>query len=70
MPAPKLTTRDIQHINSDLEILRLMVNLIDAICYEDKKLAQSYMLGDVKAEIQYTVSVKEAQLKLDKSLHK
>lgn len=70
MPAPKLTTRDIQHINSDLEILRLMLNLIDAICYENKQLAQSYMLSDVRAEIQYTVEVKEAQLKLDKRTHK
>lgn len=67
MPAPKMSVHDILCMKSDLEILRLMLNLIDAICYEDKKLAQSYMLDDVKAEIQYTVDVKEAQLKLDKS---
>ena len=70
MPSPKFTTKDIQFMNSDLEILRLMVNLIDAICYEDKKLAQSYMLGDVKAEIQYTVKTKEQQIKLDKRTNK
>ena len=70
MPSPKLTTKDIQFMNSDLEILRLMLNLIDAICYEDKKLAQSYMLGDVKAEIQYTVKTKEQQIKLDKRTNK
>ena len=70
MPSPKLSVRDIIHMKSDLEILRLMINLIDALCYEDKKFAQSYMLDDVKAEIQYTVDVKEAQLKLDKSTHK
>ena len=61
-----LSPLDREHINSDLEILRLMLNLIDAICYEDKKLAQSYMLDDVKSEIQYTVGVKEAKLNLDK----
>ena len=70
MPSPKFTTKDIQFMNSDLEILRLMLNLIDAICYEDKKLAQSYMLGDVKAEIQYTVKTKEQQIKLDKRTNK
>ena len=69
MPSPKLTVHDIMNMKSDLEILRLMINLIDALCYEDKKLANSYMLADVKAEIQYTVDVKEAQLKLDKSTH-
>lgn len=69
MPSPKMSVHDILCMKSDLEILRLMLNLIDAICYEDKKLAQSYMLDDVKAEIQYTVDVKEAQLKLDKNTH-
>lgn len=70
MPNPKLTPRELQFLQSDLEILRLMLNLIDAICYEDKKLAESYMLGDVKAEIQYTVKSKEQQIKLDKRTNK
>ena len=43
-----------------------MLNLIDAICYEDKKFALSYMLDDVKSETQYTVDVLIAKLKLDK----
>ena len=57
---------DREHINTELEILRLMLNLIDALCYEDKKLAQSYMLDDVKSETQYTVDVLIEKLKLDK----
>ena len=70
MPNPKLTPRELLYIQSDLEILRLMLNVIDAICYENRQLAESYMLSDVKAEIQYTVEVKEAQLNLDKRTHK
>ena len=70
MSNTKLSPLDRELINSDLEILRLMLNLIDAICYEDKKLAQSYMLDDVKSEIQYTVGVKEEKLKLDKMNNK
>ena len=66
MSNTNLSPLDRELINSDLEILRLMLNLIDAICYEDKKLALSYMLDDVKAEIQHTVYAKEAKLNLDK----
>lgn len=66
MSNTNLSPLDREHIKSDLEILRLMLNLIDAICYEDKKFAQSYMLDDVKAEIQYTVCTKESKLNLDK----
>ena len=66
MSNTNLSPLDRELINSDLEILRLMLNLIDALCYEDKKLALSYMLDDVKSEIQYTVDVKVEKLKLDK----
>ena len=66
MSNTNLSPLDREHINSDLETLRLMLNLIDAICYEDNKLAQSYMLNDVKVEIQYTVEVLIAKLNLDK----
>lgn len=66
MSNTSLSPNDRQHIHSDLEILRLMLNLIDALCYEDKKLALSYMLDDVKAEIQHVVYIKEEKLKLDK----
>lgn len=65
MPNTSLSPLDREHINTELAILRLMLNLIDAICYEDNKLAQSYMLNDVKAEIQYTVEVLIAKLNLD-----
>ena len=66
MSNTSLSPLDREHINSDLETLRLMLNLIDAICYEDKKFALSYMLDDVKAEIQYAVHNKEVKLNLDK----
>ena len=66
MSNTNLSPLDREHINTELAILRLMLNLIDALCYEDKKLAQSYMLDDVKSETQYTVDVLTAKLNLDK----
>lgn len=70
MSNTNLSRLDRKHINSELEILRLMLNLIDAICYEDKKFALSYMLDDVKSEIQYVVKEKEEQIRLDKDDNK
>lgn len=66
MSNTNLSPLDREHINTELAILRLMLCLIDALCYEDNKLAQSYMLNDVKSEIQYTVDVLIAKLNLDK----
>ena len=70
MPNPKLTPKELLIIQSDLEILRMMLNLIEALCYETPKLAESYMLDDVKQEIQYMVDTKVNQIKLDKRTHK
>ena len=70
MPNPKLTPKELLIIQSDLEILRMMLNLIEALCYESSKLAESYMLDDVKQEIQYMVDTKVNQIKLDKRTHK
>lgn len=70
MPNPKLTPKELLIIQSDLEILRMMLNLIEALCYEIPKLAESYMLDDVKQEIQYMVDTKVNQIKLDKRTHK
>ena len=66
MPNPKLTPRELQFLQSDLEILRMVLALIDALCTEIPSLAQSYMLDDVKEEVQYLVGTKETQIKLDK----
>lgn len=70
MSNTNLSPLERQFLQSDIETLRLILNLIEALCYEDKKLAYSYILDDVKAEIQYTVEKKEQQIKLDKNINK
>lgn len=70
MPNPKMTVRELQYIQSDIEICNMIINLIDALCIANKELANSYILKDVKAEIQYMVDTKKQQIKLDKRTHK
>ena len=43
----------------------MLINVIDAICYTDKHLAESYILSDCKAELQYFVDSETAKIKLD-----
>lgn len=49
----------------DIEICNMLINVIDAICYTDKHLADSYILNDCKAELQYFVDSETAKIKLD-----
>ncbi len=70
MPNPKMTVRELQYIQSDIEICNMIINLIDTLCMINKEFANSYMLKEVKEELQYMVETKKQQIKLDKRTHK
>lgn len=61
-----LSPLDRKHIQSDIEILNLFMNYIDELITANPKLDDTHIWGEYKSEIQYLVTQKTNQLKLDK----
>lgn len=66
----KLSPRDLQMIQSDIEICNILINVIDALCWEIPELRNSYILSEHKEELQYLVKTKNQQIKLDSNANK
>lgn len=66
----KLSPRDLQLIQSDVEICNTIINIIDALCMEIPQLRNSYILSEYKEELQYMVKTKNQQIKLDSTANK